>query len=69
MSPSEADYKPLCGITSVHAPRAVDRALTKIESETDPELARVLAAWPILPPALKAAVLAIVDSAVPVSKK
>jgi hypothetical protein len=32
-------------------------------STTDPELARVLAAWPKLPDSLKAAVLAIVKSA------
>jgi hypothetical protein len=41
--------------------------LTKLPPEVDPELARVLAAWPDLPHHIRAAILALVSSGVPPS--
>src|SRR5262249_1137 len=49
--------------TSGEPPGAGDRALTKPAPETDPELARVLAAWPVLPAHIRAAILTLVGSA------
>ena len=43
-------------------PSSVARQLPT-QAETDPDLARVLDAWPRLPPAIKAAVLALVGTA------
>ena len=57
-----AGCNPLPGITSVDLACAGDRALTKTSSESDPELTRVLAAWPHLAGPIKAAILALVAS-------
>jgi hypothetical protein len=46
---------------------AGDRALTKPAAEMDADLARVLAAWPGLPPHIRAAILALVTGAVRIS--
>jgi hypothetical protein len=43
-------------------PSSVARQLPT-QAETDPDLARVLDTWPCLPPAIKAAVLALVGTA------
>jgi hypothetical protein len=43
-----------------------DRALTKLAPDLDPDLARIVAAWPTLPRPIKAAILAlVVTSATP----
>jgi hypothetical protein len=41
--------------------------LTKSAAEMDADLARVLTAWPGLPPHIRAAILALVTSAAPIS--
>jgi hypothetical protein len=50
--------------TFADSPDAADRALTN-PVEIDPDLAHVLAAWPELQPAIRRAVLALIDSAGP----
>jgi hypothetical protein len=43
-----------------------DRALTKLAPDLDPDLARIVVAWPALPRPIKAAILAlVVTSATP----
>lgn len=63
LSASGGGYKSLLANTSDDFQSTVERALTKAIMETDPEVARILAAWPTISVPLKAAILAIVDSA------
>jgi hypothetical protein len=51
--------------TSADSFRAGDRALTKPDTASDPELARVLAAWPSLSEPIRAAILALVAASTP----
>jgi hypothetical protein len=48
--------------------KRLDRALTKA-IKGDPHLARVIEAWPALPEHIRAAVLALVNTAAPASKE
>jgi hypothetical protein len=63
MSAVDGGCKPLPANTSADSLSAGDRALTKPTPETDPDLARVAAAWPGLAGPIKAAILALVGSA------
>ena len=58
------ERNPLPAITSDDSARAGDRALTKAP-ETDPDLARVMYAWPDLPSPIRKAVLSLIDAAGP----
>jgi hypothetical protein len=46
----------------VSAPALADVALRVAQNPTDPDLARVVSAWPYLPDAIRRAVLALVGS-------
>jgi hypothetical protein len=56
------ERNPLPANTSDDSNRAGDRALTKPAPETDPDLTRVMDAWPGLPEPIRRAILALVDN-------
>jgi hypothetical protein len=60
-NPERSGCNPLPGNTSGETPPPVARQLPAA-LEIDPDLARLLAAWPSLPPAIRRAVLALLDA-------